>query len=110
MMIPIEVITTKICGWRMFTTRIAIASTPTMIDGMIGVRVFGCTRARCVPAGRLLSRAIANIIRIVAVWTARQQTVMAITTHHRKMSPIVPPRTSRMMNWRPPPACRSPGR
>ena len=73
-----------------------------MIDGMIGVRVFGCTRARCVPAGRLLSRAIANIIRIVAVWTARQQTVMAITTHHRKMSPTVSPRTSRMMNWRPP--------
>ena len=52
---------------------------------MIGVRVFGCTRASCSPAGRLLSRAIANIIRIVAVWTARQQTVIAITTHHRKI-------------------------
>ena len=102
MMIPIEVITTKICGWRMLTSRIAIASTPTMTAGMIGVFVFGCTRARVSPAGRLLSRAIANIMRIVAVCTARQQTVIAITTDHRKMSPIVLPRTSRMMNCRPP--------
>ena len=47
---------------------------------MIGVFVRGSIFARCSPAGRLLSRAIANIIRIAAVWTARQQTVIAITT------------------------------
>ena len=41
-------------------------------------------------------------MRIAAVCTARLQTVIAITTHHRKMSPIVPPRTSSTMNCRPP--------
>ena len=58
--------------------------------------------ARCSPAGRLLSRAIANAIRIVAVWTARQQTVTAITTQIRKIFPTVSPKTSRMTNWSPP--------
>ena len=89
MMIPMLVITVKICGCRMFTTRIRSARKPMMTAGTIGVLVFGCTFASRSPAGRLLSRAIANIIRIVAVWTARQQTVMAIATQIRKIFPTV---------------------
>ena len=45
---------------------------------------------------------MAKIIRIVAVCTARQQTVTAITTQIRKILPTVSPSTSRIMNWRPP--------
>ena len=41
MMIPMLVITRKICGWLMFTTRIRIASTPVITAGTIGVFVFG---------------------------------------------------------------------
>ena len=102
MMIPMLVITVKICGWRMFTTRIRIASAPVMTAGMIGVLCFGSIFARCSPAGRLLSRAIANAIRIVAVCTARQHTVTAITTQIRKILPTVSPSTSRITYWSPP--------
>ena len=102
MMIPTLVITRKICGWLMFTTRIRIASSPMSTAGTIGVFVFGSTLASRSPAGRLLSRAIANIIRIVAVCTARQQTVTAITTQIRKILPTVSPSTSRTMYCRPP--------
>ena len=49
-----------------------------------------------------MSRAIAKAMRIVAVWTARQQTVTAITTQIRKILPTVSPKTSRMMYCRPP--------
>ena len=44
----------------MFTTRIRIASRPLITAGTIGVFVFGWTFASRSPAGRLLSRAIAN--------------------------------------------------
>ena len=102
MMIPMLVITVKICGWRMFTTRMITASTPVMTAGTIGVLVFGWTVAMRSPAGRLLSRAMAKAMRIVAVCTARQQTVTAITTQIRKIFPMVSPKTSRMMYCRPP--------
>ena len=104
MMIPMLVITVKICGWRMFTTRISSARTPMSTAGTIGVLVFGWTFASRSPAGRLLSRAIANIIRIVAVCTARQQTVIAIATLIRKIFPTVLPNTSRTTNCSPPAA------
>ena len=96
MMIPMLVITVKICGCRMFTTRIRNARTPMITAGTIGVLVLGWTVAIRSPAGRLLSRAIANAIRMVAVCTARQQTVMAITTQIRKILPMVSPSTSRI--------------
>ena len=77
----------KICGWPMFTTRIAIASTPITTAGSTGVPKRGLTLASLDPAGRLLSRAIANIILIPAVCTARTQTVTAMTTVHSSTVP-----------------------
>ena len=62
-----------------------------MTAGTIGVLVFGCTVASRSPPGRLLSRAMANAILIVAVCTARQQTVTAIATQIRKILPTVSP-------------------
>ena len=102
MMIPMLVITVKICVLPMFTTRIRRRGCRPTTAGTIGVLVRGWTFASRSPAGRLLSRAIANIIRIVAVWTARAQTVMAIATQIRKIFPTVLPSTSRMMNCSPP--------
>ena len=99
--VPMLVITVKIWGCLMFTTRITTARKPVMSAGITGVFVFGWTFARCSPAGRLLSRAIANAIRIVAVCTARQQTVTAITTQIRKILPTVLPSTSRITYWSP---------
>jgi hypothetical protein len=101
-MIPRLVITVKICGWLMLTTRMAIASTPVITVGMTGVFVLGEILASFSPAGKRLSRAIANIIRIAADCTARVHTVMAMTTAHRKILPTVPPNTSSTMNCRPP--------
>ena len=54
MMIPMLVITVKICGWRMFTTRIRIASTPVITAGTIGVLVFGWTVAIRSPRGQVV--------------------------------------------------------
>ena len=102
MMIAMLVITVKICGCRMFTTRIRIARTPVITAGTIGVLVLGWIVAIRSPPGRLLSRAIAKAIRMVAVCTARQQTVIAITTQARKILPIVSPSTSRITYCRPP--------
>jgi hypothetical protein len=104
MMIPMLVITVKICGCWMFTTRIRRARMPISTAGTTGVLRFGSTFASRSPAGRLLSRAIANIIRIVAVCTARQQTVTAIATQIKKILPIVLPSTSSTTNCSPPAA------
>ncbi len=48
-----------------------------------------------------MSRAIENIIRMPAVWTARQQTVIATAESIRKMSPRVSPSVSLTMYGRP---------
>ena len=45
MTIATPVTTVKICVWRTLTSRISIASRPTMIDGTIGVRDFSETFA-----------------------------------------------------------------
>ena len=102
MTIPMLVMTVKICGWSMLTTRMRIARKPDE-DRRDDRRLRDGMDAREVPpAGRLLSRAMANVIRIVAVCTARQQTVTAITTQIRKILPTVLPRTSRTTYCRPP--------
>jgi hypothetical protein len=81
------VMVVKICGWRMLTSRMLIDSTPISTAGTTGVFRRGSTRASRAAKGRLLSRAIANIIRMVAVCTARQHTVMATTMHTRNALP-----------------------
>ncbi|SCD49195.1 hypothetical protein GA0115253_100686 [Streptomyces sp. Termitarium-T10T-6] len=91
MMIAMLVITEKICGWLMFTTRMTTPTTPISTAGTTGVLNRGLTLASFDPAGRLLSRAMANISRIPAACTASTQTVIATTTAQRKISPIVSP-------------------
>src|SRR3712207_8769683 len=67
-------------------SRMLMDRTPVTTAGTTGVLRLGSTFASRRLNGRLLSRAIANIIRIVAVCTARQQTVMAITMQTRNRS------------------------
>lgn len=102
MMIAMLVITEKICGWLTLITRMMTPTTPMTTAGTTGVWKRGLTRARTEPAGRLLSRAMANISRMPAACTASTQTVIAMTTHHRKISPMVEPRTSSTTYCRPP--------
>ena len=68
-----------------------IARMPTTSAGTIGTLPRPDTRATCGPNGRRLSRAIANIMRMHDVCTARQQTVIAIAESIRKMLPTVSP-------------------
>src|SRR3712207_2105766 len=62
----------------MLSRRMMMDRTPMTTAGTTGVLRLGSTFDSRELNGRLLSRAIANIMRIVAVWTARQHTVMAI--------------------------------
>ncbi len=70
--------------------------------GTTGVRRVGCTFASRDAKGRLLSRAIANIIRMVAVCTARQHTVIATTIEARKTLPSSGPAACRSTCCSPP--------
>jgi hypothetical protein len=79
MMIATLVTAVKICGLPMFTTRMSTAATPISTAGTTGVLRLGSIFASRAPAGRALSRAIANISRIAAVCTASRQTITAMT-------------------------------
>ncbi len=102
MMIAIDVSTVKIFGWPMLITRMIAAITPMTTAGMIGVWVFGFTRASFSPNGSALSRAIANVSRIAAVCTASEHTVTATTMQIRKILPSGPHITCSTMYCRPP--------
>src|SRR3974390_787391 len=73
------------------TARMATVRTPVTSAGTAGSLRRPETRAMAEPAGSLLSRAIENSIRIVAVWTARQQTKIAIAQSIRNRFPTVLP-------------------
>ena len=96
------VITVKICGWRMLISRMPIESSPMTTAGTTGVLNRGCTLASRAAPGRLLSRAMPNIMRIVAVCTARQQTVIATTIASRKTRPMPLPDAWSSTYCRPP--------
>ncbi|CAM5504498.1 hypothetical protein SBADM41S_00775 [Streptomyces badius] len=102
MMIAMLVITEKICGSLMFTTRMTTPTTPISTAGTTGVLNRGLTRASVDPAGRLLSRAMANISRIPAACPGQPQTVIATTTAQRKISPTVSPSVASTTYWSPP--------
>ncbi|MCY1556137.1 hypothetical protein D9M68_928620 [compost metagenome] len=70
----------------------------------VGVLRTGSTLLSCRLKGRLLSRAMANIMRMAAAWTARVQTTTATTMQARKALPKGPPRTESTMCCRPPSA------
>ena len=69
--------------------------------GTIGTLRRPETRATAEPTGSLLSRAIENSIRIVAVWTARQQTKIAIAASARNTFPVVLPNACLITYGRP---------
>ena len=102
MMIAIDVSTVKILGWPMLITRMIAAITPMTTAGMIGVWVFGFTRASFSPNGSALSRAIAKVSRMAAVCTASVHTVTATTMQTRKILPSGPHITCSTMYCRPP--------
>src|SRR5579862_2689735 len=91
MMIAIEVMAANALWLPTLITATAIARIPVTSAGTIGTLRCPETRAIADPNGSWLSRAIENIIRIVAVWTARQHTKMAIAQSARKMFPLVFP-------------------
>ena len=69
---------------------------------MIGVCVFGLTRASFSPKGSALSRAMAKVSRMAAVCTASVHTVTAMTMQIRKIVPSGPHITCSTMYCRPP--------
>src|SRR6476659_214836 len=64
-------------GFAMLSARMAIAMAPTSSAGTTGTRRVPDTDASLSPAGRLLSRAMANRIRTDIAWMARQQPKIA---------------------------------
>src|SRR3954454_4302860 len=74
-----------------------IARMPTTMAGTIGTFPRPETRATWGPNGSLSSRAMANIMRMHDVWTARQHTVIAMAESMRKTLPTVLPSASLTM-------------
>ena len=89
-------------GLAMLSARMAIAMAPTSTAGITGTRRVPDTDASLSPAGRLLSRPMANRIRTDIAWMARQQTKMASAQSQRKTSPQKSPSTSLVISARPP--------
>ena len=71
--------------------------TPMTMAATVGVFRPGSTLLSWRLKGRLLSRAMANIMRMAAAWTARVQTTTATTMHTRNALPKGPPSTESTM-------------
>ena len=91
MMIAIEVITRNALWLPTLIASSTSARTPVTSAGTIGTLRRPETRATWAPNGSRLSRAIENSIRIVAVCTARQQTMIASAVSARNTLPVVLP-------------------
>ena len=86
------------------------AITPISTAGRMGVCVSGFTSASFSANGSALSRAMAKLRRMAAVWTASAHTVTATTMQTRKILPRGPHMTCSTMYCRPPlllPICGS---
>src|SRR3954453_15874231 len=100
-MIATDTSTKKTRWLPMLISSSTMVTPPMTRAGTIGVFDLPDTRAIAEPSGRRLSRAIENIMRMAAVWTARQQTVIATLESVRKVAPSVSPSVSLTTKGRP---------
>ena len=71
----------------MLNARMISAIAPEVSAGTTGTRRCADTLAIARANGRLPSRAIANRMRMLMAWMARQQTKIATATSHSQISP-----------------------
>ncbi len=101
-MMPIEMMIVKADGFWMLKARMIRAMIPDVSAGTTGTRRFAETLASPRANGRLLSRAIANRMRMLIAWMARQHTKMASATSASQRLPHESPSTSFVMDVSPP--------